>query len=115
MTLSVTVERFAAILYPLKRLRLKTPLIVCSTLFTLAYNIPRFFEFTSVPRERADQDNSSMADTEENTVVMYQLRATELRRNPWYIVVYVVWMKFFLVEIIPYIVICALNAMIIHK
>ena len=45
MTLSVTIERYFAIWYPLKRLRLKTPLMVVSVVFSFLYNIPRFLEF----------------------------------------------------------------------
>ena len=48
MTLSVTLERFFAIVYPLKRLRLKSILIGASTLLSVVYNIPRFLEFETV-------------------------------------------------------------------
>ena len=48
MTLSVTLERFFAIVYPLKRLRLKTILIAGSTLVAVGYNIPRFLEFETI-------------------------------------------------------------------
>ena len=45
LTLSVTVERFFAIVYPLKRLRRTRFLIYTSTVGTIVYNVPRFFEF----------------------------------------------------------------------
>ena len=48
MTLSVTLERFFAIVYPLKRLRLKTILIGASTILSVVYNIPRFLEFETI-------------------------------------------------------------------
>lgn len=44
MTLSVTVERFFAIAYPLQRMNLKNGLIFFSVFTTMAYNVPRFFE-----------------------------------------------------------------------
>ena len=45
LTLSVTVERFFAIVYPLKRIRRTRFLIYSSVIGSIAYNIPRFFEF----------------------------------------------------------------------
>ena len=44
-TLSVTVERFFAIVYPLKRIRRTRFLIYSSIIVAIIYNIPRFFEF----------------------------------------------------------------------
>jgi hypothetical protein len=44
MTLSVTLERFFAIAYPLKKLDLKRPLILLSIFGSIFYNLPRFFE-----------------------------------------------------------------------
>ena len=48
MTLSVTLELFFAILYPFKRLHLKTPLLVGSIAFSCFYNVPRFMEFETI-------------------------------------------------------------------
>ena len=45
LTLSVTVERFFAIVYPLKRIRRTRFLIYSSVIGAIAYNVPRFFEF----------------------------------------------------------------------
>ena len=44
MTLSVTVERFFAIVHPLRRVSLTTFLILSSVVGSIVYNIPRFFE-----------------------------------------------------------------------
>ena len=44
-TLSVTVERFFAIVYPLKRIRRTRFLIYSSVIGAIIYNVPRFFEF----------------------------------------------------------------------
>ena len=54
MTLSVTIERFFAIAHPLKQYNLKGGLIVGSVAMSLAYNLPRFFELTTVDREVQD-------------------------------------------------------------
>ena len=45
LTLSVTVERFFAIVHPLKRIKRTRFLIYSSVMASVAYNIPRFFEF----------------------------------------------------------------------
>ncbi len=44
MTLSVTVERFFAVAYPLEEKNLKMALIVFSVSGSVLYNLPRFFE-----------------------------------------------------------------------
>ena len=68
MTLSVTLERFFAILYPLKRLYIKTPLIVASVAFSCLYNIPRFLEFETIVTESEQNANQ----TEGNETATYQ-------------------------------------------
>ena len=62
LTLSVTVERFFAIVYPLKRLRRTRFLIYTSTVGTIAYNVPRFFEFKT-NYVHVVRDNTSNADS----------------------------------------------------
>ena len=59
LTLSVTLERFFAVVYPLKRLRLKVVLISASVVGSILYNIPRFFELKTV----------DIFDTESNSTV----------------------------------------------
>ena len=141
MTLSVTLERFFAILYPLKRLRIKTPLLVASVAFSCLYNIPRFLEFETIVTESEVPNEGKANETEGNETANYemvinllhssckpnfadplpywfqitQFAATDLRLHPIYINVYVTWMKFFIVELIPYVIILVLNALIIVK
>ena len=50
-TLCVTIERFFAIVYPLKMIKKTRFLIIISLFASVSYNIPRFFEFeTNVQR-----------------------------------------------------------------
>ena len=44
-TLCVTIERFFAIVYPLKMIKKTRFLIIISLFASVSYNIPRFFEF----------------------------------------------------------------------
>ena len=44
-TVTVTVERFIAVMYPLKKLRNTKTLLSIPIIGALLYNIPRFFEF----------------------------------------------------------------------
>ena len=62
MTLSVTLERFFAIVYPLRRLGLKNILITISTLIACIYNIPRFYELETV--SVADKTNNTTVSTD---------------------------------------------------
>ena len=75
LTLSVTVERFFAIVYPLKRLRRTRFLIYTSTVGTIAYNVPRFFEFKTnyihVVRDNISNPDSNATWNNENWDVSY--------------------------------------------
>ncbi len=46
---------------------------------------------------------------------MARVAPTELRSNKVYVQVYVVWMKFVLVELLPYILIVVLNGIMIVR
>ena len=50
-TLMVTIERFIAVVYPLRAIQKCTSLILmrCCFLVAIIYNLPRFFEFQTVP------------------------------------------------------------------
>ena len=60
MTLSVTIERFVAIAYPLRRVNLNCKLITSSVLGAIFYNLPRFFELQTV--EGVDFDNETQTN-----------------------------------------------------
>ena len=73
MTLSVTLERFFAILYPLKRLRIKTPLLVAAVAFSCLYNIPRFLEFETIVTESEIPNEGKANETERNETANYEM------------------------------------------
>ena len=98
------------------------------------YNLPKFFELrsevlyedeatntTNVENESVLQDNNSSYfekgivsnyTTPEPTIIIV---GTEIRRNPWYIIIYVFWSKFLLVEIVPYLLMIVMNILIWRK
>lgn len=107
MTLAVTIERFFAIVYPLRRQSLTFPLIVCSCIFSVVYNGPRFFEF--------EMTYSNVTNAFNQTIETVQVAPTSLRRDKLYIQIYVVWMKLFIIELIPYVLVLVLNTIMIVK
>ena len=50
-TLMVTIERFIAVVYPLRAIQKCTSLTLmrCCLAVTIIYNLPRFFEFHTIP------------------------------------------------------------------
>ncbi|XP_059087608.1 FMRFamide receptor-like [Tigriopus californicus] len=96
LTMSVTIERYFAIVHPLRHFRGKKVLIPMSVGLTTLYNIPKFFEL------RYDSERREI----------YQ---TAMRQNPIYVTYYIFWSKFIFVEIIPYISIIVLNWMVMVK
>jgi len=105
MTLSVTIERFFAIVYPLRRRSLTGPLIIASCIFSVVYNLPRFAEF--------EMTHINVTDHLNQTIERVQVVPTSLRINSLYVQIYVVWMKLFIIELIPYITILVLNTIMI--
>ena len=114
---------------------------MASVAFSCLYNIPRFLEFETIVTEAEVPNEGKANETEGNETANYemvinslhssciynfanplpywfqitQFAATDLRLHPIYINVYVTWMKFFIVELIPYVIILVLNALIIVK
>ncbi|CAB4054859.1 unnamed protein product [Lepeophtheirus salmonis] len=97
ITVSITIERYFAIVRPLKRFTYQRLLLVGSLLFAAIYNIPRFFEVKSVRMSTGE----------------IALMASDLRNNPLYVQIYVFWSKFLLVELVPWFTIVILNTLIL--
>ena len=78
LTMSVTLERYFAIVRPLSSFYMKRWLVPISIVFAIFYNFPRFFEL----------ERYIFLPTNETLV-----RGTTLRQNQLYISVYNTWMK----------------------
>lgn len=100
-TLAVTLERFSAIVFPFKDFdTIKKWLVPSTVIFTIAYNLPKFFEL------------KTYTDPETG---LTSIRASGLRQNAVYRSAYVFWSKFLLIELIPYILVVIMNSFIIVK
>ena len=138
ITVSVTIERYLAIVHPLQHFRGKKYLLYIPTVMTVIYNIPKFFEFETkvcqelqsvflyvwhyslqiiinfgIPRSICYffQNQLDENGTKDITV----LALSDLRSNTAYATYYVFWSKFILVEVIPYCTIVVLNSLIVAK
>ena len=78
LTMSVTLERYFAIVRPLSSFYMKRWLVPISIVFAIFYNFPRFFEL----------ERYIFIPTNETLV-----RGTTLRQNQLYISIYNTWMK----------------------
>lgn len=99
-TVSVNVERLCVIVFPLKRCAWKRYLIPMAVITAVLYDLPRYFEFDVVTDPRSGQKH---------------VITTALRKNPWYVSLYVFWSKCVFFEIIPYVTILICNILIIVK
>lgn len=99
LTLSVTIERYYSVCHPLSQFQIKRHLLTISLLFAIVYNIPRFFELSL----RGDKPGE------------YEIVTTDLRRNPYYALLYIFWAKFLLVEMLPYVIMIGLNILIFRR
>ncbi|VVC40276.1 7TM GPCR, serpentine receptor class w (Srw),GPCR, rhodopsin-like, 7TM,G protein-coupled [Cinara cedri] len=109
LTLTVTLERFQAVCYPLQarslctygRARACVGLII---LFSVLYNITRFME--------AEYHECFHPNY---TQILYQLHPTPLRDNETYISIYINWMYLVVMYIIPFSLLVVLNAAIYNQ
>ena len=124
VTVAITVERYLSVCHPNIECCGKCLLVPIPIATAVIYCIPKFFELeaTSFVDENINQlaKNETYYDDENRlniteTVEDIGYRGTALRLNHWYIVLYVFWSKFLLVDIFPWVTIIVLNVFIWRK
>ncbi|EDV50355.1 FMRFamide receptor [Drosophila erecta] len=109
MTFTVTLERYVAVCHPLKARalctygRAKIYFIVC-VCFSLAYNMPRFWEVLTVTYPEPGKD-----------VILHCVRPSRLRRSEAYINIYIHWCYLIINYIIPFLTLAILNCLIYRQ
>ena len=111
LTLCVTLERYYSVCHPMSPLRCKRHLLPASIVFSIVYNLPKFFEihhsFVAVEHEYdGGEANHSM---ENDTNFQIKLVTSDLRLNWWYVTFYLFWSKFLFIELFPYILMVVMN------
>ncbi|XP_040583738.1 FMRFamide receptor-like [Lepeophtheirus salmonis] len=99
LTVCVSFERYIAVCWPLKASSLCTHgraklYVVSVVMLAFVYNIPRFFEISTI-------HNTTYNQTE--------LVPTSLRTNPLYVKFYIAWMYVIFMYIIPFVSLAILN------
>ena len=128
LTLSITIERYCSVCHSTCQFRAKSLLLPLPVAFSIIYNIPKFFELRSetfhdntMPHEMSTDNQTimQMIVSYNDTISNYTtpepsiiIVGTAIRRNPWYIIIYVFWSKFLLVEIVPYVLMIVMNILI---
>ena len=102
MTMAITLERYFAIVKPLESFKCKKALGPLTVAFSIAWNIPRFFEWKIVRQKNEEEDD-------------FEIHQTDFRKGIHYDLYYRVWLTFIVIEAIPYLTIIILNAMILRK
>lgn len=100
ITMSVTLERFFVVVYPLKKFRIRKFLLPIVAALSLLYNLPKFFEL----------ETYVFSFTNETAI-----RQTTLRLHPVYEQYYTFWSKMVVMEFVPYTTLIVLNAVIVWK
>lgn len=109
MTFTVTLERYVAVCHPLRARalctygRAKIYFIVC-VCFSLAYNMPRFWEVNTVTYQLPNTD-----------VVLHCVRPSAMRVDPTYINYYIHWCYLIVNYIIPFLTLAILNCLIYRQ
>ena len=128
VTVAITVERYLSVCYPNLECRGKSLLVPIPMIFAIIYNLPKFFELEATPQN--DENGNKIINQSINYEIYYDdqyqknithvvedigYRGTTLRLNHWYVVLYVFWSKFLLVDIFPWITVIVLNICIWRK
>lgn len=108
LTLTVTLERYVAVCHPLRARALCTYgrariYVVVIIIFSICYNIPRFFEV----------DLSKYDDREFGFV--FCITASDLRAEEQYINIYIHWLYLIFIYFIPFLSITFFNSMIYRQ
>ena len=128
LTLSITIERYITVCHPRCSFTSASLLLPLPIIFAIVYNIPKFFELKTEmvhepPSLGTDTNGANFTDTIDLHNKTYEpdyelgysyvlVLGTEMRQNPWYILLYVFWSKFVFIELIPYILMVVMNIQI---
>ena len=77
------------------------------------YDVTEESTFTDQINASYQQEMSSSSNCYNESTTYIDV--TDLRRNPWYIIIYLFWSKFLCVEIVPYVLMIVMNILIWRK
>lgn len=110
LTVSISVERYTTVVHPFFKVVHNWPstvYILPTIVFTVLYNIPRFFELTTrtvtCTEEGAREHNCSLNSSETHVV------ATEFRRSLHYRQIYIVYLNIIVHGLIPLVALLYMN------
>jgi hypothetical protein len=113
LTFLISLERYVAVCHPLKarsyctQARTKMSILVV-VVVSIVYNIPKFFEI-----DVAEFDGAAYNYPDYQT--FYHVRASNLRRESLYITIYINWLYFIFMNLIPLSAITFFNLMIYRQ
>ncbi|XP_050734293.1 FMRFamide receptor-like [Eriocheir sinensis] len=108
LTVTVTIERYIAVCRPLRARLLCTygrakVYVMCVAIFSIVYNLPRFWEVST--KECIISKDESMR------IVI----PTVLRRNPFYIEIYIMWLYLLVMYLVPFLCLMIFNFFIYRE
>ena len=109
LTVAVSVERYLGICRPLYHRRHSWPsyfFILPIVAFAILYNIPKFFEM---------RWTTALEEINGFNVSFPEMKLTELRINPNYYIIYLLWFNLTINGVIPFVLLLVLNAFIIKE
>ena len=112
-TMAISIERYLVVCHPFFTLSNKwsskvyiLPILV----FSILYNVPRFFGLKVQPIAMGNPRNKSAINDP-----MFSIEHTDMRVDFYYVSIYRGWMNLFLMAIIPFVVLITLNILILKN
>ena len=107
ITMALTIERYVSVCHPFYRVAhpwSAKNIVLPITAFSIIYNIPKFFEYETI-----EVPTNGAVD------FRYDFNETELKVNPYYTHIYIIWLNFLLMSLGPVIILAVLNALILRE
>jgi len=116
LTVAISIERYTTVVHPFFKLShswSSSIYIIPTVIFSIAYNIPKFLELTTVVKTKTFMSEYPEVGNRTSEVIL--VVATKLRQDSSYVQLYVIYMNLIFNGIIPLTTLVILNTLVYRR